>query len=128
MNRYIRYIIAIAFSITGSVLCFLTNSQLNKHFVLNSIETIVSALLIGRLVLFFLDSEESSQKTVLLTMIGIVGGCLSYSITNYPIVLHISSAFFHGLWAWFIAFCLADMFNLLQSPQQENGNHLESNS
>lgn len=128
MNRYIRYIIATVFAITGGALCFLTNSQLEKHFALNGIETIVSALLLGRLVLFFLDPEESSQKTVLLTMIGIVGGCLSFSMTNYPIILHISSAFFHGLWAWFIAFCLADIFNLLQSPEQENGNHLESNS
>lgn len=128
MNRYIRYIIAAVFAITGGTLCFLTNSQLETNFALNSIETIVSALILGRLVLFFLDPEENSQKTVLLTMIGIVGGCLSFSMTNYPIVLHISSAFFHGLWAWFIAFCLADIFNLLQSPEQENGNHLESNS
>ena len=56
---------------------------------------------------------------MLLTMIGIVGGCISYSMTNYTLPLQLSSAFFHGLWTWFIAFCLADVFNLLQDNEEE---------
>ena len=59
------------------------------------------------------------RKTMLLTMIGIVGGCISYSMTNYTLPLQLSSAFFHGLWTWFIAFCLADVFNLLQDNEEE---------
>ncbi|MCR9020638.1 DUF3938 domain-containing protein, partial [Bacillus paranthracis] len=42
--------------------------------------------------------------------------------------LQLSSAFFHGLWTWFIAFCLADVFNLLQDNEEENGRQIESNS
>ena len=34
------------------------------------------------------------------------------------ITTSLSSAFFHGLWTWFIAFCLADVFNLLQDTFQ----------
>ena len=58
-------------------------------------------------------------------MIGIVGGCISYSMTNYTLPLQLSSAFFHGLWTWFIAFCLADVFNLLQDNEEENGRQIE---
>ena len=51
-------------------------------------------------------------------MIGIVGGCISYSMTNYTLPLQLSSAFFHGLWTWFIAFCLADVFNLYKTMKK----------
>ena len=60
-------------------------------------------------------------------MIGIVGGCISYSMTNYTLPLQLSSAFFHGLWTWFIAFCLADVFNLLQDTEEDSGRQIESN-
>lgn len=59
---------------------------------------------------------------------GIVGGCISYSMTNYTLPLQLSSAFFHGLWTWFIAFCLADVFNLLQDTEEDSGRQIESNS
>ena len=58
-------------------------------------------------------------------MIGIVGGCISYSMTNYTLPLQLSSAFFHGLWTWFIAFCLADVFNLLQDNEEDSGRQIE---
>ncbi|WP_140169284.1 DUF3938 domain-containing protein, partial [Bacillus sp. S1-R1J2-FB] len=64
----------------------------------------------------------------LFTMIVIVCGCISYSMTNDTSPLQVSSAFYHGLCTWFIAFCLADVFHLLQDNNEENGRQIESNS
>ncbi|WP_249727545.1 DUF3938 domain-containing protein, partial [Bacillus paralicheniformis] len=82
----------------------------------------------GGYIYFLFTPEENAQKTMLLTMIGIVGGCISYSMTNYTLPLQLSSAFFHGLWTWFIAFCLADVFNLLEDNEEDSGRQIESNS
>ncbi|MFJ8529433.1 DUF3938 domain-containing protein [Bacillus sp. NPDC094106] len=128
MNQYIRYTIAALFAIIGGAICFWTNNQLGEHIIFNGIESIVSASILGGYIYFLFNPEENAQKTMLLTMIGIVGGCISYSMTNYTLPLQLSSAVFHGLWTWFIAFCLADVFNLLQDPREENGHHIESNS
>lgn len=128
MNRYIRYTIATLFAIIGGMICFWTNSQLGDLALFNGIKSFVSASILGGFIFFLLNPEENAQKTTLLTMIGLVGGCISFSMTNYDMPLQLSSAFFHGLWTWFIAFCLADIFNLLQDSEEENGRHIESNS
>ncbi len=128
MNQYIRYTIAVLFAIIGGTICFWTNTQLGENIIFNGIETLVSASILGGYIFFLFNPEKNAQKTMLLTMIGIVGGCISYSMTNYTLPLQLSSAFFHGLWTWFIAFCLADVFNLLQDNEEENGRQIESNS
>ncbi|MEN1936784.1 DUF3938 domain-containing protein [Paenibacillus sp. 102] len=128
MNQNIRYIVAVLFAIIGGMICFWTNIQLGEHIVFNGIESLVSASILGGYIFFLFNPEENAQKTMLLTMIGIVGGCISYSMTNYTLPLQLSSAFFHGLWTWFIAFCLADVFNLLQDPEEDTGRGVESNS
>ncbi|MEY8351584.1 DUF3938 domain-containing protein [Bacillus cereus] len=128
MNQNIRYIVAVLFAVIGGTICFWTNTQLGEHIVFNGIESLVSASILGGYIYFLVNPEENAQKTMLLTMIGIVGGCISYSMTNYTLPLQLSSAFFHGLWTWFIAFCLADVFNLLQDPKEDTGRGVESNS
>ncbi|KUF33807.1 DUF3938 domain-containing protein [Bacillus cereus] len=128
MNQYIRYTITVLFAIIGGTICFWTNTQLGENIIFNGIETLVSASILGGYIYFLFNPEENAQKTMLLTMIGIVGGCISYSMTNYTLPLQLSSAFFHGLWTWFIAFCLADVFNLLQDTEEDSGRQIESNS
>ena len=117
MNQYIRYTIAVLFAIIGGTICLRTNTQLGENIIFNGIETLVSASILGGYI-YFLFNPKKTLKTMLLTMIGIVGGCISYSMTNYTLPLQLSSAFFHGLWTWFIAFCLADVFNLYKTMKK----------
>ncbi|PHB33112.1 DUF3938 domain-containing protein, partial [Bacillus pseudomycoides] len=107
MNQRIRYMVAVLFALIGGMICFWTNIHLGEHIIFNGIESLVSASILGGYIFFLFNPEENAQKTMLLTMIGIVGGCISFSMTNYTLPLQLSSAFFHGLWTWFIAFCLA---------------------
>lgn len=125
MNKQIRVIIAILFAIAGGLVCFWTNTHTGENLYMNGIESIVSASILGLFIFFLFNPEENARKTILLTMIGIVGGCISFSTTTYNLPLQLSTAFFHGLWTWFIAFCVADIFDLLQD---ENHVQMESNS
>ena len=128
MNQYIRYTIAVLFAIIGGTICFWTNTQLGENIIFNGIRNTCKRFNFRRIHLLPLQSRRKRSKTMLLTMIGIVGGCISYSMTNYTLPLQLSSAFFHGLWTWFIAFCLADVFNLLQDNEEDSGRQIESNS
>ncbi|SFD23625.1 Protein of unknown function [Bacillus sp. 491mf] len=125
MNKNIRLIIATLFSIAGGLLCFWTNTLIGENLYINGIDSIVSASVLGSFIFFFFNRTENTRKTTLLTMIGIVGACISFSTTNYDLPLQLSTAFFHGLWTWFIAFCMADIFQLLQDDSHVQ---VESNS
>lgn len=125
MNKKFRLIIATLFAIAGGLLCFWTNTHIGKNLYINGIDSIVSASVSGSFISFFFNQEKNTRKTTLLTMIGIVGACISFSTTNYDLPLQISTAFFHGLWTWFIAFFMADIFQLLQDDSHVQA---ESNS
>lgn len=125
MNKKIKIIIATLFSIAGGLLCFWTNTHIGENVYINGIDSIVSASVFGSFIFFLFSSAENARKTTILTMIGIVGACISFSATNYDLPLQISTAFFHGLWTWFIAFCMADIFHLLQDDSHVQ---MESNS
>ncbi|MGG0274747.1 DUF3938 domain-containing protein [Bacillus rhizoplanae] len=125
MNKRIRFIIATLFAVAGGLVCFWTNTHTGENIYMNGIDSIVSASILGSFTFFLFNPEENARKTTLLTMIGIVGGCISFSTTTYNLPLQLSTAFFHGLWTWFIAFCLADIFDLLQD---ESHVQMESNS
>ncbi|MEH7462020.1 DUF3938 domain-containing protein [Bacillus thuringiensis] len=125
MNKKIKLMIATLFAIAGGLLCFWTNIHIGENVYINGMDSIVSASVFGSFIFFLFSSAENARKTTLLIMIGIVGACISFSTTNYDLPLQLSTAFFHGLWTWFIAFCMADIFDLLQD---DNPVQAESNS
>lgn len=125
MNKNIRLIIATLFAIAGGLLCFWTNTHTGENVYINGIDSIVSASVLGSFIFFLFNPAENARKTTLLIMIGIVGACISFSTTNYDLPLQLSTSFFHGLWTWFIAFCMADIFQLLQDDSHVQA---ESNS
>ncbi len=88
----------------------------SKHFV--------SASILGGYIYFLFNPEENAQNNVINND---RNRWWMYFLLNDKLYITTSlSSAFHGLWTWFIAFCLADVFNLLQDNEEDSGRQIES--